>query len=758
MRNLLNILTIILFVSYCPVFGQNYKQLLDYADVNAKAGDFYGAAVYYEKAMKEDSSKIEVLYKYANALRMYNNYSKAAYYYDKVWDKDKGGRIYKDAAFWLATMQKYNAEYKTASKTWKKVKSKYSRNKKGYEYLKAKQEALSCSYANRIKNDSIDNVYVQNIGKNVNTTDSEFGATKVNNHLFFNSLRANNINDNLEINDSDYRVKHYKGELTDSSVKQSKLIEALINNDLMHNANSSFDAENRLLYFTQCDSLNNCKLVVSKLDGEFWSVPKELPERINESGSSTTQPNFCKIDGQDYLFFVSNRKGGLGKLDIWYTKILDGGTYSKPINAGKLVNSIDNEVTPFYDTVEQVLFFSSNWHFGKGGFDVFKSKGEPGSFQKPENLLSPINTQWNDLYYTIYPEIENERKGYLTSNRLGSLYKKGPTCCNDIYEVSILNEEKIVGEQEIVTLEDLNKYLPVTLYFHNDRPGPRSMDTLVPLNYLTTYDTYSDLHPKYKAEFSKGLKDEAELDAALDIDDLFKHYIDKGVSDLNLFTKLLLLELKKGQKIEITIKGFASPLAKTEYNVNLTKRRISSLINYLKEYNLGEFIPYLNNTSLDGGALTFVKIPFGEYTASSNVSDNYNDQRNSVYSKNAALERKIEIQSVTYSEKIGDYAELSMGAGTYDFGKVKQGEVLKHDFVINNTGNAPMDIVGVEAVCSCTKITIDKEQILPGESGVVSITIDTKQLEGKQVKSATIFANSFPKIKRLVLTTEVFKD
>lgn len=749
---------IILIFSMFVAYGQSYKQLMDYADVNAKAGDYYGASIYYEQALNIDSSKIEVLYKYADALRRYNNYPKAAYYYQKVWDKDKGGRIYKDAAFWLATMLKYNAAYKEAYKTWKKVKSKYSRDKNGYEYLKAKQEALSCSYAKRIKNDSIDNVIVENIGPAINTTNSEFGATIVNSDLYFNSLRTNNLSEELEVKDAKYRVKHYKGELTDSSIKPSELINALINNEQFHNANSTFNSEKGQLYYTQCDSLNNCKLVMSKLVGETWSAPKELPERVNESGATTTQPNYCKIDGQDYLFFVSNRKGGLGQLDIWYTKILDGGTYSKPVNAGSLINSIDNEVTPFYDTVDNALYFSSTWHFGKGGFDVFKSLGKPEKLQSPENLLAPINTQWNDLYYTIYPEKNDKRNGYLTSNRLGSLFKKGPTCCNDIYKVTISNEEKVAEEREIVTLEDLNKYLPVTLYFHNDRPGPRSMDTTVDLNYLTTYDSYTDLHPKYKTEYAKGLKDEEALDAALDIDDLFKQYIDKGVSDLNLFTKLLLIELKKGQKIELTIKGFASPLAKTEYNVNLTKRRISSLINYLSEYNTGEFTPYLNNTSTDGGFLSFVKIPFGEYTASSNVSDNLDDQRNSVYSKNAALERKIEIQSVTFLEKEGDYAELSMGAGTYDFGKTKQGEILKHDFTIKNTGNAPMDIVGLEAACGCTKISIDKEQILPGESGVVSITIDTSKLEGKQVKSATIFANSFPKIKRLVLTTEVFKD
>ena len=748
-----------LILTIGSVSAQSQKQLVNYADVNFDAGDFYGASLYYKQALDLDSSKIEILYKYATALRLYNNYSLAAYYYAKVWDKDKGGRIYKDAAFWLADMQKYNADYRKSSKTWRKVKSKYRKNKKGYEYAKAQQEILSCNYASRIKNDSMPKVRVENIGGIINTTDSEFAASKCNNELKFSSLRAVSDDKNLALSDNDYKVKIYNSIQKESNWDNPSKESSVINVPNIHSANTTYDAKNQLLYFTKCDSINSCKIYVSKLNSNNqWEEPKELPERINANNKTTTQPNYTLIKDKEYLFFVSDRNGGKGKLDIWYAQILDANTFSKPINLE--INSPDNEITPFYDTVGNALYFSSNWHLGKGGFDVFKSKGYPNELQEPENMLSPINTQWNDMYFVIYPENEEGiRDGFLTSNRVGSLYKKGPTCCNDIYTVKIIGEKQIAKqeEQNIVTLDDLNKYLPVTLYFHNDRPGPRTMDTTVDLNYLKSYDFYTSLHSRYKTVYSEGLKDEDQLNAKLDIDNLFKHYIDKGVSDLNLFTNLLLIELKKGQKIEITIKGFASPLAKTEYNVNLTKRRISSLINYLKDYNNGEFIPYLNNTAKDGGGLSFVKIPFGEYTASGFVSDNINDKRNSIYSKGAALERKIEIQSVTYAEKGTDYAELTVGSGTYDFGKTKQGETLKHDFILKNTGTKVLEIKELQVGCGCVKISIDKQTIPVGEQAIITMELDTKQLEGKQVKSATIIANSFPSTKRLVLTTEVFK-
>jgi hypothetical protein len=81
-------------------------------------------------------------------------------------------------------------------------------------------------------------------------------------------------------------------------------------------------------------------------------------------------------------------------------------------------------------------------------------------------------------------------------------------------------------------------------------------------------------------------------------------------------------------------------LAKSDYNVHLTSRRISSIINYFEEVDGGKFAPYMQTTPV---RLKFVEVPMGEFQAKKDVSDNYYDQRNSVYSKDASLERRIEI-------------------------------------------------------------------------------------------------------------------
>ncbi|MFQ5447653.1 MAG: hypothetical protein ACE5FF_12040 [Saprospiraceae bacterium] len=99
--------------------------------------------------------------------------------------------------------------------------------------------------------------------------------------------------------------------------------------------------------------------------------------------------------------------------------------------------------------------------------------------------------------------------------------------------------------------------------------------------------------------------------------------------------------LEKGERVEIVIKGYTSPRAKSEYNDRLAQRRISSLRNHFDTYDSGVFQPFLKN-----GNLVISEAPFGETKASTDVSDDLSDERNSIYSVAAAKERRVEIVEV----------------------------------------------------------------------------------------------------------------
>ena len=122
--------------------------------------------------------------------------------------------------------------------------------------------------------------------------------------------------------------------------------------------------------------------------------------------------------------------------------------------------------------------------------------------------------------------------------------------------------------------------------------------------------------------------------------------VDVGMHDLEKFAQLLEVVLQRNEKVKITMKGFCSPLASTDYNIHLAKRRVNSLKNYFIEYKSGMFKRFINNPNPSEGRIDFFEEDVGELPTSS-VSDDVKDKQNSVYSPGAARERKIQILAVS---------------------------------------------------------------------------------------------------------------
>lgn len=746
MRRILTLLIGVLVLA-ASAKAQNFNQLLEWGDENFADGDFYGASLYYERAMLQDSIDIHLLWKYAESLRLYNDYAKAEYYYAKVYKKERG-KIYPLSAFHLATMHKYNGDYRNAIKIWKKYNRKYKRQKDSYEYKKSQQDRQSCIWARDHVNDSVD-VKVSNVGKPVNSEISEFGAYPLGDKLFYSSLRAKETTDMREVLDDKYYIKVYSSDSSSAGWEKGKELPNIINAPNKHVANICFNADGSKFYFTQCDNNRICGIYMSNYDGSKWSDPVELSE-INEKDFTVTQPMVTNVQGKEVLFFASNMQGGKGKMDIWFVTLKNGIPDGAPKNAGDNINTPDNEISPYYDSTSGSLYFSSEWHNGYGGFDIFEVKGRLGDFSYPINIGKPFNSRANDYYFSINAETG---KGFLTSNRVGSLYKKSPTCCNDIWQFEYPERTDTLPYS---SLEDLNKFLPVTLYFHNDRPDPRTRKDSTAENYIDTYQRYIGMKNEYVSENRKDKSGDAADDAEEEISDFFTYNIQKGVSDLNVFSKLLLIELDKGQEVELTIQGFASPIAKTDYNVHLTRRRITSLINYLYDYDGGVYKKYLEGTAANGGRLSFNKIAYGEYTADTLVTDDRSDAE-SVFSTGASKERKIQIISVKQAKRDSTFAEMSFVTQIFDFGKRTQGDSASATFTFINTGNQTLEVDSIYADCDCIVTSIDNNIIEPGNRGTIRVQLNTANQLGLIAKHITITSNGVPSEKQLSITSEVFK-
>lgn len=648
-------LLLILFtsISFIPssLFAQKTKALLESGDKAMKENDFFGAAIYYNRAILQDSSDIDVEYKYAEASRLNFDYAIADRFYNKVYKKDVQGKLYPQCSFWMAMIKKNEGKYKEAKKLFDKYAKKNKKKKDDYFVKKAIQEVAACDYAELLMASPDKSIKIIHLDTMVNSRVSEYAPVEVDSVLYFSSLR----------NKKDVDKKHNESfnkifTAVQDSIRwhKAKELDTVFNKEGIHNANTSFNNDFTKVYITRCEQKNAqdfmCEIYSSDFKNGHWGVLKKLPSEINMKGYTNTQPAVGWLGDEEVLFFSSNRPGGEGKMDIWYSKINKNGTYGMPVNAGKKVNSIEDEITPFYCKPCQELFFSSTWHKGLGGFDIFKSEYKNNELGEPKNLGYPINSNYNDIYFTINSQ---KTEAFISSNRVGSYFEEKESCCNDIYMFAIpkINEPPKKVDSAKVFVAQMKLLVPLTLYFHNDEPDKKTTAIITKKNYKKTYDDYVSLREQYKKEYSKGAKDKDFDHAINDIDLLFDDSVEAGMQDLDRFAVLLMKVLKDSEKVTITMKGYCSPLASTDYNVNLAKRRISSLRNYFMEYDNGVFAHYVNNENKNEGSITFLEEDIGELKARPNVSDDYYDTKNSIYSPAAALERKIQIIAVSSVSK-----------------------------------------------------------------------------------------------------------
>ena len=157
----------------------------------------------------------------------------------------------------------------------------------------------------------------------------------------------------------------------------------------------SMSADGETLFLVQDDN-DDGNIYVSYFIDEKWTPIKKLNKNINskrwETHASVTP------DGKK-LYFTSERKGGKGGFDIYYSKLDKNGEWGKAINLGDNINTKYDEDLPFIGADNTRLYFCSQGHENIGGYDIFKSEIINGELQKAENIGFVLNSPRNDLFY-----------------------------------------------------------------------------------------------------------------------------------------------------------------------------------------------------------------------------------------------------------------------------------------------------------------------------------------------------------------------
>lgn len=753
------VLTIGLGFSYAQTTEQI---ILQEAEQSFSDGDYYTAANCYARLLNDVSTApIEISYKYAESLRMYNSYPEAAHWYKYVYDHDTL-KSFPNTLFWLALMTKQTGNYDLAEQYFLDFIKISAGN---INMNRAKLELEACKKAKLIVRDTLP-VKIEHLGSNINTPYSEFGAIQLSDTaLYFSSLRMIISDEFGSILPSVFVSKIFRSKMSVAGLSNAKELNSIINDLQTNNGNLSFSGDKTKLFFTRCVNAKaklNCEIWVSELVKTKWKKPERLTRRINLPGTTTTHPCYVSGDEIDVLYFVSDRPNGYGGLDVWYS-IIKQGKYSDPVNLGSNINTIGDEITPFYHQEDTILHFSSNALPGIGGFDIFSSKGGLNLWSQPKNMGVPINSVANDIYYTVN-EIDND--GYLTSNRTGSFFIKGETCCNDIYyyewDKNIIAQQQYQDTIFIDTTniqQHIKDILPLTLYFHNDEPDPATTKSTTDKNYKTTLANYFGLKDIYSTEYSKGLSGESSTKAVQDIDDFFNNFVKKGFTDLELFAKWLLIDLERGNNVKITIKGYTSPLHTAEYNMKLAMRRISSLKNYINDYHNGVFKKYLNGTATNGSLLELLDAPIGKTEANSLVSDNPNDTRNSVYSRAAALERRIQIvmyESEKTKANIDTFAKLLIPTSQINLGNLQKNEKKTVTLQYQNGGisDLKIDSIYIQSPQTQVKIFFDKQPLKSHEVGFITFEISGDENNQSFEYEAIVYTNSKNRETRIKIKKE----
>jgi hypothetical protein len=453
------------------VSAQTLKQFKKKAIEAFNNQNYYAALTHYSTILEVDSISNDVLYNHAEAARNYNAYTAAEGSYEKVSNSESSSE-FPLTDYWLAGVKKSLGKYTEAKNLYTKyLDNSVSLNPEFME--KAKLELEYLTWAEDRINNAEEGIDVQRMGDNINTEFSESSPYEYNGKLYYSTLV-------MDENDKEYYPYRPSAHIFASPElgmgAESMKVDGL--NSGRHAAHSSFNSAGDKIYYSKCNYVDDesleirCDIYVSDIDANGnYSLSRKLPDVVNSATATNTQPNIAldRITQKEKLYFVSNRIGGVGGKDIWVSTIKDDGTYSSPSLVPE-INTTEDELSPFYHTGTDVLYFSSNGRKSLGGFDVYKKDISPNATNSDvEHLSYPINSSFNDIDYTINME---ETKGYFASNRLGSNFieQKREACCNDIYSVDLepslydmraLTFDKLTGESlngttvELIEIEEM---------------------------------------------------------------------------------------------------------------------------------------------------------------------------------------------------------------------------------------------------------------------------------------------------------------
>jgi len=515
----------------------------------------------------------------------------------------------------------------------------YEKYKENKNIPEKRQFLLACKIAScRFALNSIENPVAfepTNLGDEINTTNDEYWPTPSldGKHLVFTRLMKDGGRPQ-----EDFFMAEIDSFNWDNAVPMSEV------NTSDNEGAQTLSADAKILFFTACnrgDGLGSCDIYFSRLVEGKWIEPQNAGAPLNTS-SWEGQPSLSSDNR--YLYFSSNRPGGKGQKDIW--RIAFNGfsaegkpQWGKPENMEAL-NTSGDEISPFIHANNHNFYFASDTHVGMGGLDLFTAEiNEKGQVENLKNMGYPINTYKDDMGLTIssignvayFSSARESDNGLdIFSFNLDRGLQPRPVT---YIKAKVTNKSTTQPVMADIELVNLNSAVEEPRMEKADENGQIMLALPVGRNYAfnVSEDGFMFYSQSMRLADENSLTDPfilnielepIEVGAEMDLHNIYYETDSFAIlSESEPELQKLVDFLKNNSGLKVEIQGHTDSSGNSESNLELSKLRAKSVVDYLVENGItssrlqsegyGDTKPVATNETVDGRRLnrrTTIKI------------------------------------------------------------------------------------------------------------------------------------------------------
>ena len=543
--------------------------------------EYVDAAAEYVKLVEKGKGDAYVYKQLADTYYNMFNTAEAAKWYAKATESNQDAETY----YRYAQMLKSNGKYEESNKQMQKFAGLAPNDQR------AKTFKENPNYIPRL----LDKQKLYDVKSlEVSSDKSEFGAVLYGNEFYFTSAR-NGSRKEYGWNDEPF-LDIYKANFNeDGTITNAGTVNSL--NSKYHDGPVTISADGNVIYFASDsfrekssvkDRKNKLKLGKNNLyraikDGDSWKEITSLP--FNSKEFSTSSPSLSR-DGKT-LYFSSDMPGSVGGVDIWKVALNADGSFGKPENLGRKVNTEGTESFPFIADDNTTLYFASSGKQGFGGLDVYMIDLSNGS--EATNLGKPVNTEKDDFAFSFN---KAKNRGFFSTNRNGNddIFGAAPLCGLEVLTVvTDAKTGKILANASVAIVDDKKNVISTEMTNAKGEVMYR-----VECNKGFTIQASKDGYESNTFAVNPANGGKTKVDAALQpietiitenellLKPIYFEFDKSNITQEGAFELDKIVQVMKGNdKMVILAKAHTDNRGSDSYNMSLSDRRAKSTVQYV---------------------------------------------------------------------------------------------------------------------------------------------------------------------------------